>query len=235
VCPEQCIEHRGAEAQGCCAQQQIAPPEDAAPAEPDSKAKEPKHEPKKKAEPRVKAEPKAEADVPNAAEEGSDAETGSDDDHNATRPRTAPKATNQSIGLAATATPKQISDVAKKAEAKGDWDAARLAYERLEQAKGYQYPGYAVYKQAYAAYKAKDTADALTLAQRASSINGNQKVDAKLLYADALIQQGDTTRAKQFLIGLRKQTDDKKKKQLVADKITECNKKLGMPAKDGID
>src|SRR5207253_10468388 len=99
---------------------------------------------------------------------------------------------------------RQISDAAKRSEGQKDWGTARLLYERLEKAKGYQYPGFAIYKQALMAFKANDTADALTLAQRASGQPGNQKFDARLPYADALAKQGDYQRAKGFYVGLRK-------------------------------
>ncbi|HEY5944663.1 MAG TPA: tetratricopeptide repeat protein, partial [Kofleriaceae bacterium] len=130
---------------------------------------------------------------------------------------------------------KQISDAAKKSESAGDWDAALLAYQKLEKAKGYAYPGWAVYKQAWAAFQLNDTNNALTLAQRASTLPGNQKPDAKLLYADALFKQGDYKRAKDFYIGLRKQfVGETKKQTMVAKKITACNQKLKLPDNDGI-
>jgi serine/threonine protein kinase len=130
---------------------------------------------------------------------------------------------------------RQISDAAKKAENASDWDAALLAYQKLEKAKGYQYPGWAVYKQAWAAYQANDTNNALNLAQRASTMPGNQKPDAKLLYADALFKQGDFKRAKDFYIGLRKQFEKEPKKQaMIAKKITACNQKLKLADNDGI-
>jgi serine/threonine protein kinase len=130
---------------------------------------------------------------------------------------------------------KQISDVAKKAEAADDWDAALLAYQKLEKAKGYQYPGWAVYKQAWAAFQLNDTNNALNLAQRASNMPGNQKPDAKLLYADALFKQGDYKRAKDFYIGLRKQfVGEAKKQAMLAKKVKDCNQKLKLPENDGL-
>ncbi len=130
---------------------------------------------------------------------------------------------------------KQISEAAKKAEAAGDWDTALVAYQRLEKAKGYQYPGWAVYKQAWAAFQNNDTNNALNLAQRASTMPGNQKPDAKLLYADALFKQGDYKRAKDFYIGLRKQyAGEKKQLAQLTKKISACNQKLKLPENDGI-
>jgi hypothetical protein len=128
---------------------------------------------------------------------------------------------------------RQISDAAKIAEKKKDWAGARSAYERLEKAKGYQYPGYAVFKQAEMAYKSNDIADAVTIAQRASALPGNHKPEAKMLYADALAKQGDYKRAKDFYIGLRK-TASPAQKKIIDKKISACNAKLGLGAKDGI-
>jgi hypothetical protein len=130
---------------------------------------------------------------------------------------------------------RQISDAAKKAEAAGDWETALYAYQKLEKAKGYQYPGWAVYKQAWSAFQMNDTQNAVSLAQRASTMPGNQKPDAKLLYADALFKQGDFKRAKDFYIGLRKQfTGEAKKLATVNKKIAACNKALKLPESDGI-
>jgi uncharacterized protein HemY len=143
-------------------------------------------------------------------------------------------ATKEVAALEGKNTPKEISGVAKKAEAAGDWETALYAYQKLEKAKGYNYPGWAVYKQAWAAFQMNDTADALYLAQRASTMPGNQKPDAKLLYADALFKQGDYKRAKDFYINLRKQTHDKKEAAQLAKKIAACNQKLKLSDNDGI-
>jgi serine/threonine protein kinase len=145
-------------------------------------------------------------------------------------------ATKKVAALEGKNTPKEISAVAKKAEAGGDWEQALAAYQKLEKAKGYQYPGWAVYKQAWAAFQMNDTANALNLAQRASTMPGNQKPDAKLLYADALFKQGDFKRAKDFYINLRKlTTGEPKKAAQLAKKITACNQKLKLPDNDGVN
>ena len=117
---------------------------------------------------------------------------------------TTPKAT-KTVAIAEKATPAQISDTAKKAEASGDWDTALVAYQRLEKAKGYKFPGYAVYKQALMYFQLNDTANAQAFADKAAKMPGNQKNDAKMLYADVLFKQGDYQRAKDFYIALRKQ------------------------------
>lgn len=145
-------------------------------------------------------------------------------------------ATKEVAALEGKTTPKEISAVAKKAEAAGDWESALAAYQKLEKAKGYNYPGWAVYKQAWSAFQMNDTANALFLAQRASTMPGNQKPDAKLLYADALFKQGDYKRAKDFYINLRKLAKGEPKQQAqLAKKISACNQKLKLADSDGIN
>ena len=124
--------------------------------------------------------------------------------------------------------------MAKKAEAAGDWDTALAAYQKLEKAKGYKFPGYAVYKQAWAYFQSNDTQNAQLLAQRASTMEGNHKFDANMLYADALFKQGSYQRAKDFYIGLRKQVVSAAKKSELVKKIGACNAKLKKPERDGI-
>jgi hypothetical protein len=149
--------------------------------------------------------------------------------------KTAKKPAGKQVAVADDkATPKQISALAKSAEAAKDWDAARLHYERLERAKGYQFPGYAVYKQAHAAFMANDITDALTLSERASNMAGNHKLDANLLYADALFKQPNYKRAKDVYVNLAKKVP-KEKKAYVVKMIGECNAKLGLPTKHGLE
>jgi serine/threonine protein kinase len=195
-----------------------------------------------------KAEPKA-ATPESAKPSGDDKANGkpSGDDKATSKPSGDDKATAKAetkkgvapkvvAALEGKKTPKEIGAVARKAEAEGDWDAALAAYQKLEKAKGYQYPGWAVYKQAWAAFQNNDTATALGLAQRASTMPGNQKADAKLLYADALFKQGDYRRAKDFYINLRKlTTGEPKKAAQLAKKIAACNQKLKLPDNDGIN
>lgn len=185
------------------------------PKKPEKKRKnEPKAEPKAETKAEAKTDPKAE----------SKAETGSADGKTT-------KAT-KTVAIAEKATPAQISDVAKKAEASGDWDTALVAYQRLEKAKGYKFPGYAVYKQALMYFQLNDTANAQAFSDKAAKMPGNQKNDAKMLYADVLFKQGDYQRAKDFYIALRKQMPDKKAE--LAKKIARCNEKLKKPEHDGI-
>ena len=130
---------------------------------------------------------------------------------------------------------KQISDAAKKAEAAGDWEAALIAYQKLEKAKGYQYPGYAVYKQAFASFQANNTVLAESLAERSSRMKGNHVYDARRLYGDALFKRNELERAKDVYVNLRKTVMDEPKKAAdLAKKITACNKALNKPENDGI-
>jgi len=176
---------------------------------------------------------KGSANEPEKTEKTEKTEKGSAADTTA-KTGTAAKKTGKTVAVAdPKATPKEISDLAKKAESTGDWDAARVYYERLEKAKGYGYPGFAVYKQAQMAFQSNDTTDALNLAQRASNMPGNQKVMANELYADALFKQGDFKHAKDFYIMLRKKVPADKKPQL-AKKIGLCNSKLKLPERDGL-
>jgi lipopolysaccharide biosynthesis regulator YciM len=190
------------------------------PKKPDKKRDKGDKKTDQKSEPKAetKAETKAEAKAETKAEgSGTDSKT--------------TKAT-KTVAIAEKATPAQISDVAKKAEASGDWDTALVAYQRLEKAKGYKFPGYAVYKQALMYFQLNDTANAQAFSEKASKMPGNQKNDAKMLYADVLFKQGDYQRAKDFYIALRKQMPDKKAE--LAKKIARCNEKLKKPEHDGI-
>jgi eukaryotic-like serine/threonine-protein kinase len=176
---------------------------------------------------------------------GSDAAKGPEDgpDKGVTKPppKGTPKGTPKpggkktpAVKLSGDETPKQISEAAKKAESSGDWDLARALYTKLEKSKGYQYPGYARYKQAWAAFQANDTMGALTLAESALRMPGNHKLEAKLLFADALFKQGQYERAKDLYVGLRKQVATPDKRAQLAKKIASCNQKLKLPERDGI-
>jgi hypothetical protein len=178
--------------------------------------------------PEPKAESKAEGKEPEAKAESKDADAKDAKDDGGSK-----KATKRVALAEGKQTPAQLSDAAKKAEAVGDWETVLAAYQRLEKAKGYKYPGYAVYKQAWAYFQLNDVANAQALAQRASSMPGKQRGEAKLLFADALFKQGDFKRAKDFYIGLRKQAPKAERAQL-AKKIASCNQKLKLPDRDGI-
>jgi serine/threonine protein kinase len=115
-------------------------------------------------------------------------------------------------------------------EASGEWTQARGVYAKLEKLPNQA--GFAVYRQAWAAFQAND-ADAVSLAQKAASLPGAQKMDAKFLYADALYRQGDFQRAKDMYIGLRKLVSGNQK-AVAAKKIAACNKALKLPDGDGV-
>jgi serine/threonine protein kinase/TolA-binding protein len=128
--------------------------------------------------------------------------------------------------------PKGLMRQAAQLEAQGDWEQARGVYLKLEKIKGYA--GTAIYKQAVAALKSNDTDAAMALSQKASLMPGTQKLDAKILYADALFAHGDYDRARTVYNNVRKQVNGAQKANLVK-KIAACNEKLGKPAKDGMD
>jgi serine/threonine protein kinase len=147
-----------------------------------------------------------------------------------------PAKANKTVALAEKMTLPQLLDTVKKAEASGDWDTTLAIYQKLEKQKGYKYPGYAVYKQAYSYFQLNDTTNAQTLAQKAATMAGNQKIDAKILYADTWFKLGDYQRAKDFYLGLRKQVaTDKAKTALIVKKIALCNQKLKKPERDGLN
>jgi hypothetical protein len=178
------------------------------------------------------------------AAQGSDATKGSaavaDTNDNkgsaATTNKTGIAKTGKTVALADKMTLPQMLETAKKSEASGDWDTLLAVYQKLEKAKGYKYPGYAVYKQAFAYFQLNDTTNAQTLAQKAATMAGNQKIDAKILYADTWFKLGDYQRAKDFYVGLRKQVaGDKAKTALITKKIALCNAKLKKPERDGLN
>jgi thioredoxin-like negative regulator of GroEL len=108
-------------------------------------------------------------------------------------------------------------------------------YQKLEKSKGYKFPGYAVYKQAYAYFQLNDTTTAQNLAQKAATMAGNQKIDAKILYADTWYKLGDYQRAKDFYLGLRDSVaKDKTRMNALVKKIALCNQKLKKPERDGL-
>ncbi|MGE5180697.1 MAG: protein kinase domain-containing protein [Acidobacteriota bacterium] len=166
---------------------------------------------------------------------GSDTETHKTPTPTPTRPKTTDKTgKHQPV---ATATSTNVKDLAKDAmdlEKSGDWDSARVVWQKLEKDKKYQFTGFAVYKQAWAAFQTNDTAAALALAQKAAMMPGTQRTPARYLAADALFRQGEYGRAKDLYIGLLKQTQDKQERATAKKKIAACNAKLGLPDRDGI-
>jgi len=129
---------------------------------------------------------------------------------------------------------KTLAKEAQAAEASNDWATARVTWQKIEKLKTYPFPGFAVYKQAYAAFEDSNTSDALALAQRASMMPGNQKVDAKMLVGDALFKEGEYARAKQFYLTVRPLMQGEKKAQ-ATKKIASCNVALHLPERAGIE
>jgi hypothetical protein len=127
--------------------------------------------------------------------------------------------------------PKALIKQGKALEKAGEWSHARGVYQKLEKLKGYQGP--ALYMQAFAAYSANETGDAVRLAIRAASLPGTQKTDAKFLYGDALFRQREYKRAKDVFIGLFKMIDGDAR-ATAQRKITACNRALKLPDGDGL-
>ena len=128
--------------------------------------------------------------------------------------------------------PKALAKQAHDLESSGDWAGARALYEKLE--KNRAMAGYAVYREAWAAFQMGDVTAAQALAQKAATIPGKQQLDAKFLYADALFKQGDYGRAKDVYLFLRSKLADPSKKAYATKKVATCNEKLHLPDADGI-
>ena len=111
----------------------------------------------------------------------------------------------------------------------GDWDQARGVYMRLERVKGYA--GKAIYLQAFCAFNSHDLDAALGLADKARTLlTGPEKVDAQLLYGDALYRAGDFGRAKDVYKGLLKVPG---RQSTVMRKLAAANRQLHLPDADG--
>jgi tetratricopeptide (TPR) repeat protein len=120
---------------------------------------------------------------------------------------------------------------AKELERAGRWDDARAVYQRLERVRGYH--SEALYRQAWAAFQANDTAGASKLAQQAGGEAGAYQTPAKFLYGDALYRQGEYARAKEYYLSLRGKVhgDDH---ATATKKVVACNRALNLPETDGI-
>ncbi len=182
---------------------------------------------------------------PNGSGSQDTAKTGSDDSNDDSGSGTGSGSAKRPKNPATNPTPKHppvaaatnLADLKKQAidlEKDQDWANARVIWEKLEKNKQYaQFAGYAVYKQAWAAFQSGDTTSALSLAQKAATMKGNQVIDAHDLVGDALFKQGEYERAKTFYIEVRGKVTGAKKTQ-VTNKIMAANKKLGKPERDGI-
>src|SRR5205814_646166 len=107
-----------------------------------------------------------------------------------------------------------VADLKKQAmdlEKAQDWDNAKLIWEKLEKNKQYPFQGFAVYKQAWAAFQSGDANTTLSLAQKAAAMKGNQVLDAQELVGDALYKLTEYERAKTFYIAVRGKVTGQKK------------------------
>jgi serine/threonine protein kinase len=169
---------------------------------------------------------------------GSGGDTGDTDDHAAGSGsgKTRPKNPNTQPKHPPVAAATNLADLKKQAmdlEKDQDWANARVIWEKLEKNKQYPFQGYAIYKQAWAAFQIGDTTAALGLAQKAAAAKGNQQLDAQELVGDALFKTGEYERAKTFWIAVRSKVSGQRKIQ-VTNKIVAANKKLDKPERDGI-
>lgn len=93
--------------------------------------------------------------------------------------------------------------------------------------------GQTAYDDAKRAYDAHDYLDALKLAQRAATMPGPQKPEAKLLYASTLLRIGDYKRAKDFFVALHRSMTGMQRREAERGVAT-ANAKLGLDARDGL-
>jgi serine/threonine protein kinase len=130
--------------------------------------------------------------------------------------------------------PKALLKQGAALEAAGDWEQARLLYQKLQKQKAYV--GQALYKQAWAAFQDGDPVAAQELADKSVNAKGGTnpyRVKAQFLVGDALFKQGATQRAKAVYIALYRSLsgDDK---ALAARKVATVNKALKLSDADGL-
>jgi hypothetical protein len=116
---------------------------------------------------------------------------------------------------------------AKAFERDGRWNDARGVYQKLQKTKGYPM-GEALYYEAYAAFQAKATDDALRLSERAAHEPGPFKNQAWFLYGDSWFFREEYARAKDIFVNLRKGLTGSER-LTAARKIAACNRKLKLP------
>jgi len=129
--------------------------------------------------------------------------------------------------------PDQLMRDAKALEDAGNWEDARAIYLKLE--KNPAFAGRAYYRDAWSAFQMSDTSDAIALAQKAATMPGPQRDDARVLIGDALFRQGDYHRARDIYIGIRKAATSSEVRSMLAKKITAANRVLQLPERDGIE
>jgi hypothetical protein len=142
------------------------------------------------------------------------------------------KTIKRPVAVATSDDPKALVKQGKLLEKQGEWEQARGVYQKLEKVKGWAPE--ALYLQAFAAFGAKQTDDALQLAKKATEQStGQRKIDAQFLYGDSLYRQNEFSRAKDIYLGLRKRlTGDQK--AYATKKVAACNKALHLPDNDGV-
>jgi serine/threonine protein kinase len=128
--------------------------------------------------------------------------------------------------------PKALLKEGKSLEKAGNYEQARLVYQKLERIKGYQ--GQAQYLQAWAAFQANDNDSAIALSRKAAEGGGPNQTEALFLYGDALYRNGEYQRAKNIYNGLRKKVTGDARATAIK-KIAACNKALHLAESDGID
>ncbi|MEO8702606.1 MAG: protein kinase [Kofleriaceae bacterium] len=128
-----------------------------------------------------------------------------------------------------------VLKAARLLEGKKEWELAREMYAKLE--KFGAFTASALYMQAQMAINTGDNALAESLAAKAAqaSATPGAKMNAMVLYGEALYRKGEYLRAKNICIGLRKNAG-KDLKALLAKKIVLCNKGLKIPNEnDGVE
>jgi TolA-binding protein len=156
-------------------------------------------------------------------------------------PRTQNRRPPPAQTAAVTQEPEQraTSTLAKQAESlekQGKWNEARVAYQKLEKAKGANALD-ARYHQAWSAFQSSDVSDAAALAKSVADAAGDGplKQKSRLLYADALFRQGQFARAKIVYLNARKEMPPGDERSNTVRKIAKCNFELKLAESDGLD
>lgn len=118
-------------------------------------------------------------------------------------------------------------------EVKGDWEAARGLYEKLEASRPHR--GQALYLQARVAFKLRDYARTQDLAKRAvGEASGSWKLDAKILYGDAIFATGQYQRAREIFLATHKLATTATVKGVIVKKVIAANKALKLADREGL-
>ena len=127
--------------------------------------------------------------------------------------------------------PKALLKHGQALEKAGEWEQARLVYQKLEKIKGTRGPPCTSRRGPRSRRTTPMTRSGSR--RKAANLPGAQKTDAMFLYGDALFRQGEFTRAKDVFLGLyrRLQGDAKATAQR---KVAACNRNLKLPESDGL-